>query len=265
MTSATSSPRGKSYRYYSCTAVRRRGNGECLVRAVAAAELEAFIVDRIRDIGRDPALLQETLRSAAEDREREHGQLEQERRMLQAEHQQCRSEARRLVGQPALADRMAVLDERVTQIETRLAEIQRTLEAIENTEIDSTEASKELAQFDPVWDALVPREQASLLQLLIARVDYDPKEVAITFRPTGIVSLVAPLGQPAEAAAQPLLRLVRDRDRPRRLAVAAAERLAEARRMGIVPGTLDEHAPHVTVARLLSVGRIGARARCRLI
>src|SRR6266851_9599727 len=31
-------------------------------RAVAAAELEAFIMDRIRGIGRDPALLQETLR-----------------------------------------------------------------------------------------------------------------------------------------------------------------------------------------------------------
>jgi len=51
------------------------------------------------------------------------------------------------------------------------------------------DAAKALAQFDPVWDALVPREQASLLQLLIERVDYDPKEVAITFRPNGIASL----------------------------------------------------------------------------
>ncbi len=181
MTSATSSPRGKSYRYYSCTAVRRRGNAECPVRAVAAADLEAFIVDRIRGIGRDPALLQETLRAAAEDRERDKGQLEQERRMLQAEHQRCRAEARRM---PAPA-----LDERMVQIETRLGELQRSLTAIEGAEIDPSEAAKALAQFDPVWDALVPREQASLLQLLIERVDYDPREVAITFRPTGIASL----------------------------------------------------------------------------
>src|SRR3954470_11828788 len=48
-----------------------------------------------------------------------------------------------------------------------------------------------LAQFDPVWDALVPREQTSLLQLLIERVDYDgvAKEVAITFRPAGVASM----------------------------------------------------------------------------
>jgi hypothetical protein len=48
-----------------------------------------------------------------------------------------------------------------------------------------------LAQFDPVWEALVPRERASVLQLLIERVDYDAKggEVVITFRPAGLAAL----------------------------------------------------------------------------
>ena len=53
--------------------------------------------------------------SPLEDREREKGQLEQERRMLQAEHQRCRGEARRLPS--------AALDERVVQIETRLGDL----------------------------------------------------------------------------------------------------------------------------------------------
>jgi hypothetical protein len=47
----------------------------------------------------------------------------------------------------------------------------------------------------------VPREQASLLQLLIERVDYDPKEVAITFRPTGIASRWASRGAQHEGHA----------------------------------------------------------------
>jgi site-specific DNA recombinase len=198
MTSSTSSPRGKPYRYYTCTAVRRRGTAECPVRAVSAPELERFVVDRIRDIGRDPALLQETLRAVAEDREREQGQLEQERRMLQGEHQTCRVEARKLTtalaqastAAPSVAERIAELDERAGQIEVRLGEIQRALAAMEG-DVDPDEAAKALAAFDPVWDALVPREQASLLQLLIERVDYDgqAKEVAVTFRPAGIASL----------------------------------------------------------------------------
>jgi site-specific DNA recombinase len=118
--------------------------------------------------------------------------------MLQAEHQTCRAEARKLttaLSQAAtaslsLAERIAKLDERAGQLEVRLGEIQRGLAGMQ-VEVDPDEAAKALAAFDPVWDALVPREQASLLQLLIESVDYDgqAKEVAITFRPAGIASL----------------------------------------------------------------------------
>ena len=198
MTSSTSSPRGKSYRYYCCTVVRRRGTTECPVRAVSAPEMEQFVVARIRDIGRDPALLQETLRAVAEERQRDAAQFEQERRMLQAEHQTCRAEARKLaaaLGQtgaaaPTLAERVAALDERAGQIEARLGEIQREQGGLEAV-VDPDAAARALAQFDPVWDALLPREQTNLLQLLVERVDYDgaAKECSITFRPAGLASL----------------------------------------------------------------------------
>ena len=64
-------------------------------------------------------------------------------------------------------------------------------------DIDPREAAKALAKFDQVWDALVPRGQASLLQLLIERVDSDPKEVAIAFRPTGMEFLAGEQGSAA--------------------------------------------------------------------
>ena len=199
MTSSTSAPRGKSYRYYSCTAPRRRGVAECPVRAVSAAELERFVVDRIRDIGRDPAVLQETLAAIDEQRAQERPALEREQRMLQAEHQTCRNEARQLVAALAagastsVTERLAELDLRAVQIEARLTEIQGAIAAIDRTVVDPEDVARALAQFDPVWDALVPREQANLLQLLIERVDYDgvAKELAITFRPVGIASLAS--------------------------------------------------------------------------
>jgi len=167
------------------------------VRAVSAAELERFVVDRIRDIGRDPAVLQETLSAIDEQRAQEKPALEREQRMLQAEHQTCRNEARKLVAALAngesrsVSERLAQLEVRVSEIEARLAEIQGAMTAIDRAVIDREDVALALAQFDPVWDALVPREQASLLQLLIERVDYDGKasEVAITFRSAGIESL----------------------------------------------------------------------------
>jgi len=197
MTSSTSAPRGKAYRYYCCTSPRRRGTGECPVRAVSAAELERFVVDRIRDIGRDPAVLQETLSAIDEQRGQERPALAREQRTLQVEHKACRDESRRLVSalgaapSASVAERLAELDLRAGQIEARLSEIQGAIAAIDHAVVDPEDVAAALAQFDPVWDALVPREQTNLLQLLIERVDYDgvAKEVAITFRPDGVRSL----------------------------------------------------------------------------
>ena len=200
MTSSTTSPRGKPYRYYSCTQARRRGTRECPVRTVSAPQLEAFVVDRIRDIGRDPTLLQETLRAAEEGRQRERPELEKEARMLSAELSGGRAESRKLVAalaaggdMPSVTGRLAELDERAGQIELRLAEVQAKVAVIDRGHIDPEQAAQALEQFDPVWDALVPRERASVLQLLIERVDYDGQggELAINFRPTGLASLGA--------------------------------------------------------------------------
>jgi site-specific DNA recombinase len=60
-----------------------------------------------------------------------------------------------------------------------------------------------LADFDAVWDRLAPREQARMIELLIECVAYDGHagKIAITFRPTGIKTLVAELAQMQEEAA----------------------------------------------------------------
>jgi site-specific DNA recombinase len=48
-----------------------------------------------------------------------------------------------------------------------------------------------MADFDSVWNALAPKEQAKVLKLLVARVEYDAKEgtVAVTFHASGIKAL----------------------------------------------------------------------------
>jgi site-specific DNA recombinase len=77
------------------------------------------------------------------------------------------------------------VDERAGQLEARLAEVGQALAALDQQVVSREEAAKALADFDPVWEALVPREQASLLALLIGRIEYDGSEVAITFRGEG--------------------------------------------------------------------------------
>jgi site-specific DNA recombinase len=145
-----------------------------IIELEKATEIEAFVVDRIKDIGRDPALLQETLRAAEEDRQRERPELDKEARMLTAELATSRAEARKLVAalaaggdMPSVTARLSELDERATQLETRLGEVQAKIAAIDRGHIDPEQTTQTLAQFNPVWEALIPRERASVLQLLI--------------------------------------------------------------------------------------------------
>jgi site-specific DNA recombinase len=81
---------------------------------------------------------------------------------------------------------LAELDERAGQLDGRLEEVGQALAALDQQVVSRDEVAKALADFDPVWDALVPKEKASLLALLIERVEYDGTEVAITFRGEGV-------------------------------------------------------------------------------
>jgi hypothetical protein len=60
-----------------------------------------------------------------------------------------------------------------------------------------------LADFDVLWDCLVSRERAPILELLIDRVAYDAEagSISITFRPAGIKALAGELAQRKEEAA----------------------------------------------------------------
>ena len=51
--------------------------------------------------------------------------------------------------------------------------------------------TKALTEFDGVWEALKPREQARLIELLVESVTWDgeAESVSITFRSTGVKSL----------------------------------------------------------------------------
>ena len=58
--------------------------------------------------------------------------------------------------------------------------------------MDDREIAEALSAFDPLWNALAPREQCRILKLLIERIEYDGKngDIAITFRPAGIRNLL---------------------------------------------------------------------------
>ncbi len=189
----------RRYRYYVCSQAQKRGWKTCPSKSLPAGEIEQFVVRRIRDIGKDPALLQDTLEAVARERERSLESLRADERRLKGEMQRLRNEERGLITNAAqdglagsvLADRLAEIQERMQHLGRRHAEMREQILAMEGNAIDEDDLRNALSLFDPVWEQLFPKEQARIFNLLIQRIDYDGGEgtLEIAFRDTGIKTL----------------------------------------------------------------------------
>jgi site-specific DNA recombinase len=161
-------------------------------------EIERFVVEQIKQIGTDPALLNETITQVQNQGQSRLAELETEQHSLERELKWWNTEVRKLLDQiapsegdtPATA-RLADLQERIRISERRATEIREQVIALSRTLVDEREIAKTMSAFDPVWESLTPREQVRVVQLLVERVDYDGNnnKVSIVFHPSGIKTL----------------------------------------------------------------------------
>ena len=172
-----------------------------------AGEIERFVVDQIRAVGRDPTLVAETLRHAQRQQKECLERLEAERRVLDRELARLNDGVRLVLGAAARDEaargRLADLQDRIRKGEQRALEIRQEMVALEREQVNEADMATALSQFDPVWESLAPREQARVVQLLVERVAYDGRDgqISVTFRPTGIKTLVAELASREEVEA----------------------------------------------------------------
>ncbi|MDP6447690.1 MAG: recombinase family protein, partial [Pirellulaceae bacterium] len=196
----------RRYRYYVCGTAQQRGWSECPSPSVPAGEIERFVVEQIKCIGRDPDVIAQTVRQVREHTEEGIERLHHERAALQ---QQLRDDNARLQVAAALADDvervsgLAETQERIRSVERRLTEIDNELITLSGELVDDSEVGKVLANFEDLWQTLVPREQARVLDMLVERVEYDGEHsnVSLTFQPCGIKSLTQELANQQEDAA----------------------------------------------------------------
>ncbi len=190
------------YRYYVCLNAQKRGWHTCPSKSVPAEEIERLVVDQIRAIGQDPAMVTRTIRETRAHVEKEISRLEGERAALERDLKRKSEQVRRLALAAAEdnASRLGKLNEQIRRGEQRLTEIREQVIALSREIVNEREVVQSLAAFDPVWETLTPREQARIIRLLIERVDYDGEKgkLNITFRPNGLRALA---GEAKEAAA----------------------------------------------------------------
>jgi site-specific DNA recombinase len=179
MTPIYTSKGARRHRYYRCLSTIKKGAHACSTGSVPALELERKVVDRIREIGRDPELIAETVRQVRMQRDELIVCLSAESKSLRAER-----------GRKTC---LAKVPGRAGAIATRLGEIQREIKAAQRASIFENELRLALEAFGPVWDALWLAERSRVLRLFVERVDYEGREkrIAIRFRSGGIRALAA--------------------------------------------------------------------------
>jgi site-specific DNA recombinase len=183
------------YRYYVCQTRLKRGAHACPGGKVPAHEAERQVVDRIREIGRDPQLIAEVVRQAGAQLDEHRVALDAEQRQLGKDLKRERASLRRLASghtrngdASAITARLAAIQHRVETVERRLVTVARDLESAKQQTIDERRVATALSAFDSVWDALIPPERARILWLLAGRITYDgrTRTLELALSPDGI-------------------------------------------------------------------------------
>jgi hypothetical protein len=117
--------------------------------------------------------------------------LKQERAALERQRRDDTAEVGRLAGQGTDEGRLAEIQDRMAAAQRRLADVGDELERWADALPADNQVAAALKEFDGVWDALMPREQTKVLQMLVEQVEFDGVNgnVAINFESTSIKTL----------------------------------------------------------------------------
>ncbi len=183
------------YRYYTCVRAIKRGRQACKHPSLPAGEIEAAVVDQVREISRDIKLRDEIIRQAMIATQQGRAELEshhvQLMRQLTRDHGEIRELALDQKPNTSIAHRIADIQDRIAKAELELAKVNRQLHDLDKQQMTTEEIQEAFIDFDRIWDALTTREQSQLLALLVSKVEFDQSDctIAITFHASGIETL----------------------------------------------------------------------------
>ena len=151
---------------------------------VAVGELEGFVVDRIREIGRDPRLVRETISAARKELLERRPKLDRNLKDLGKTEKKLATERRNLLDavagngsrSPGVFEKLGEVEAEYDQVTRQSDQARAELAALDHQAIDEKDLRAALASFEPVWTELFPAERARILHLLIEEVRTTPRQ-----------------------------------------------------------------------------------------
>jgi len=191
----------RRYGYYQCQRTKALGAAACPGSRVPQGAIEAAVVDRLADIGRDPSLVTEAVQAAHEETVRRRAELAQDARRFGMVVHRLKAECDELVASaarasdhtPELRARLAAVRDALQQARDRASAVRSELAALKASDLDDDALRRAIEAFTPVWAELFPAERARLIRLVVERVTIHAGtgEMAIVFHAAGIAELAS--------------------------------------------------------------------------
>ena len=183
----------KVYRYYVCQKAQKRGWDACPAPSIPAGEIEGFVINEIKAIGKNERLIQSTINEIRHQTEDSIKKLAGERcrllRQLGQDSAELGHVAQHLSPE---SDRLSQLKSRIESTERRIAKIAQEQQSLTDKEIQDQEVQEVFSDFSRLWGNLHPREQCRVIESLIQQVSYDGEagRLSISYKPAamGLIS-----------------------------------------------------------------------------
>jgi len=179
------SKEGVEFFYYRCSSVNHLDKSACITtRSVPAKALEHFVVERLRVLGQDAALVEDIVKAAKNDADTDLPPKRREKAKRTAEMGGVESDIRNLTAVLAKegpsTGRYQIIMEQLEQLGAKRAELRSMLVALENEildletrQIDVQVFRDNLANFMRLFDKMDAAEQREMIRLVVMEAVYD--------------------------------------------------------------------------------------------
>ena len=179
----------KVYRYYVCQKAQKRGWDACPAPSIPAGEIEGFVINEIKAIGKNERLIQSTINEIRHQTEDSIKKLAGERSRLLRHLGQDSAELGHVAQHLSPeSDRLSQLKSRIESTERRIAKITKEQQSLTGKEIQDQEVHNVFSDFSRLWGNLHPREQCRVTESLIQQVSYDGEagRLSISYKPAAM-------------------------------------------------------------------------------
>ncbi len=175
----------KEYRYYRCSTRDKQGTDACPSRPLPAEAVEAFVIERIKDVAQDEKLLRETWAKLEGRIATEKATLTKRRQALAGDIARLSLETRRLaeslgsgISGPArqiIEGQLEQTSNLLTDSERQLHNLELRLDALNGSRANFTWVARMLKNFDILWQSMTPVNRRRLVLALVNEITVNEK------------------------------------------------------------------------------------------